>query len=431
MSVDNVLLAAAGLLNSGSGGGGASGGDRPLPVGSAGKYVGYNSSGAGVAITPDSTPTNGSNRLVTSDGVYDALATKQDKLTFDLAPTENSPNSLTSGAVYDALDNLPSGGGVALPDVSASDNGKVLTVVNGEWDKAAAPSGGGSGGLSNDAKEALLALLEKVAYIDESGEEYYSDLEDALYGTTTTGITAVFSPGQTEFVTTDTLESLRQYLTVTLNKSNGTSKPVSDYTLSGTLTRGASVITVTYRSYTTTFTVNVTGEVLMWQGYSANGTREDYPPQNTGENMPFFLFANPDVVPEIDHTVPYVVGSPITSFELEIVTAGTFHVGKINGNTYCVGQQETVVPLSAITNIKTFNLSTGFQKIVFSEPIYLAQGEVLCFGLPEDTARHRWANLSEYNGDDAGFAVRDCVNQATLGTFWNLKQVIGINVYRG
>ena len=36
------------------------------------------------------------------------------------------------------------GGGSSLPSVSSVDNGKVLTVVSGAWDKAA-PSGGGSG----------------------------------------------------------------------------------------------------------------------------------------------------------------------------------------------------------------------------------------------------------------------------------------------
>ena len=36
------------------------------------------------------------------------------------------------------------GGGSDLPAVSAADNGDVLTVVNGAWDKAAPGGGGGS-----------------------------------------------------------------------------------------------------------------------------------------------------------------------------------------------------------------------------------------------------------------------------------------------
>lgn len=208
-----------------SGGGGASGGDRPLPIGSAGKYVGYNSSGTGVAITPDSTPTNGSNKLVTSDGVYDALATKQDKLTFDLAPTENSPNALTSGAVYAALDNLPSGGGE---------------------------------GLSSAAKEALLALLEKVAYIDENGQSYFDALEDALYPPATLlSISAVFNQGSAVIYDTDSLDTLRQYLTVTANYDNGRTENVTSYTLSGTLNAGTSTITVSYSGKTAAFFVTV------------------------------------------------------------------------------------------------------------------------------------------------------------------------------
>ena len=37
---------------------------------------------------------------------------------------------------------IEEGGGAALPEVSATDNGDVLTVVEGEWAKAA-PAGGG------------------------------------------------------------------------------------------------------------------------------------------------------------------------------------------------------------------------------------------------------------------------------------------------
>lgn len=77
----------------------------------------------------DSTPTDGSNNLITSDGVYDsltncvkqseltsaltpyamsssvtsALALKQDILTFDTLPTENSLHPVTSGGVYNAI----------------------------------------------------------------------------------------------------------------------------------------------------------------------------------------------------------------------------------------------------------------------------------------------------------------------------------------
>lgn len=37
------------------------------------------------------------------------------------------------------------------------------------------------GGMSDDVKQALLQIAEKIAYIDENGQDYYDDLYDALY----------------------------------------------------------------------------------------------------------------------------------------------------------------------------------------------------------------------------------------------------------
>ena len=54
--------------------------------------------------TPDSTPTTGSDKLVTSGGVKAALEGKQGTLTFDSTPTANSTNPVTSGGVKVALD---------------------------------------------------------------------------------------------------------------------------------------------------------------------------------------------------------------------------------------------------------------------------------------------------------------------------------------
>ena len=47
--------------------------------------------------------TDGSLKAVTSNAVYDALATKQNTLTFDTAPTSGSTNPVTSGGIYSAI----------------------------------------------------------------------------------------------------------------------------------------------------------------------------------------------------------------------------------------------------------------------------------------------------------------------------------------
>lgn len=46
-----------------------------------------------------------------------------------------------------------------------------------------------SGGLTNDIKEALLNCFQKVAWIDQNGQDYYDALEEALYTVEVTGIT--------------------------------------------------------------------------------------------------------------------------------------------------------------------------------------------------------------------------------------------------
>ncbi len=56
------------------------------------------------ALVMDSTPSSGSTNPVTSNGIYEALATKQNNLSFDSTPTASSTNPVTSGGVKTALD---------------------------------------------------------------------------------------------------------------------------------------------------------------------------------------------------------------------------------------------------------------------------------------------------------------------------------------
>lgn len=120
------------------------------------------------------------------------------------------------------------------------------------------------GGLSDAAKAALLECFAHVAWADEHGQDYYDALYDALYnispGANVTSISAVFNQGGNVIYDTDSLDSLKQYLTVTADWSDGstTTVPSASYTLLGTLTVGTSTITVSYEGHTDTFTVMVT-----------------------------------------------------------------------------------------------------------------------------------------------------------------------------
>lgn len=74
---------------------------------------------------------------------------------------------------------------------------------------------------------------------------------------TLSSIAAVFAQGSAVIYDTDSLDTLKQYLVVTANYSDGTSEEVTTYTLSGTLSKGTSTITVSYGGKTATFDVVV------------------------------------------------------------------------------------------------------------------------------------------------------------------------------
>lgn len=137
---------------------------------------------------------------------------------------------------------------------------------------------GSISGLSEAAKVALLQIAQKIAYIDEHGQDYYNALYDAFYPPAElVGITAVYTQSGTVY-DTDSLESLEADLVVTAEYSDGTSEVItSGYTLSGTLTAGTSTITVAYQGQTATFTVTVTERSLP-EGY----TRVEYVERPTG-----------------------------------------------------------------------------------------------------------------------------------------------------
>ncbi len=97
----------------------------------------YLSGGGGGGVTIDPTPTSGSQNAVSSGGVYDALALKQDNLTFDNSPTPNSNNPVKSNGVYVALDgkfekaggtitgNVTFNGSIILNDLAQIQEGNV------------------------------------------------------------------------------------------------------------------------------------------------------------------------------------------------------------------------------------------------------------------------------------------------------------------
>ncbi len=72
-------------------------------------------------------------------------------------------------------------------------------------------------------------------------------------------ISAQFEQGENVIYTTDTLDSLKQYLTVKGTNNDGSDYgAITEYSLTGSLNAGSSSIIVSYGGFTTTFTVTVT-----------------------------------------------------------------------------------------------------------------------------------------------------------------------------
>lgn len=146
-------------------------------------------------------------------------------------------------------------------------------------------SGGGGTGLSDEAKQALLACFEKVAWIDDNGQDYYAALETALYPPVgLLSISCVYTQSGTVY-DTFSLDSLRSDLVVTAHYDDSSTGTITTYTLSGTLTVGTSTITVSYGGKTTTFTVVVTsGSVSLAPKYYHVGS-DGYPSLSAGDTV--------------------------------------------------------------------------------------------------------------------------------------------------
>jgi len=149
-------------------------------------------------------------------------------------------------------------------------NASDITSLNGSLGDVKADLDALEPGLSDEAKEALLACFKHVAWIDDDGQTYYEALEETLNRShIISSISAVFNQGSTVVYDTDELYSLKQYLTVTATYDDGTTKEVNDYTLNGELVSGTSTITVAYNKKTTTFNVTVTHQAKTIESITA------------------------------------------------------------------------------------------------------------------------------------------------------------------
>lgn len=218
------------------------------------------------------------------------------------------------------------------------------------------PSGSG---LSDEAKQALLALLEKVAYVDENGQTYYDALETALYPPVNlVSISAVYEQSGVVY-DNQTLDSLRANLVVTARYDDTSTQNVTSYTLSGTLATGTSTITVAYGGKTTTFTVVVNHATTQ---YTITNNLTNCSNSNsatvTNENSAYSGTLTVDADYVMDTVAIMMGGTDVTSTAYDSET-GAISIASVTGNVVITA--EAVEDVGYISGEPyTFTITNGY-----------------------------------------------------------------------
>lgn len=156
---------------------------------------------------------------------------------------------------------------------SADKSHELLTEINSSKDRI------------QDIGEAILSVLQHVAFKDDDGADAYDDLHDLIIGVDPlASISATFDG--CVLYESDTLAFLKSHLTVTATytDSRGTVTLTSDqYELSGSLVGGTPTITVLFSTKTTTISPNVYGLAF---------TKKYTNAQNSNANNTIYLNGN-------------------------------------------------------------------------------------------------------------------------------------------
>ena len=238
---------------------------------------------------------------------------------------------------------------------------------------------------------------------------------------TLSSISAVYTQSGTVY-DTDSLDSLKADLVVTATYSDTSTEtvPSTDYTLSGTLTEGTSVITVSYSGKTTTFNVTVTAvpvgytlklsdgdfqlnnavidsSTIKYSTSSASSRRTvvltsgDHPFQDTSSNLTsYYPISVPDdaykVTISITPNTQYVASTLVKwngSYYTTVISGLGWNAGGMSysfapgvdqyitinckynsaGTSYPTNPSEIVIEFETPTTIVTYNLTDGITKL--------------------------------------------------------------------
>lgn len=189
-------------------------------------------------------------------------------------------------------------------------------------------------------------------------------------------ITAVFTQGSAVIYDTDTLNTLKQYLTVTATYADSTTATVTNYTLSGTLTAGTSTITASYGGKTDTFSVTVTATPFEYGVYTPDSVITGGYIDNTGTFVPSGTSSGyiEDYIPVVRssylicyNNAPFTIPSKTTS---AIYSNANWRVTEYDANKEFIKQTQFAGTVDGVTvnthfasRIVTFDSATRFIRL--------------------------------------------------------------------
>ena len=186
-------------------------------------------------------------------------------------------------------------------------------------------------------------------------------------------ISAVYNQGSTAVYPSTNLDSLKNNLTVTATYSDNSNSVISSgYSLSGNLTVGTSIITVTYSGKTTTFNVTVSEESTPGMDSAYSYLKVTVPASATTEQSTLYLSKpvggtmNSLYINDVSKDVPTGVNQVTTSYTLN---EGE-NIIKIKGNFTCWNSKCNINVIQLQKDLTTCRgMYYGCSDLVFSATI--------------------------------------------------------------
>lgn len=188
----------------------------------------------------------------TSGGVYNSVAVQSDSELNDF-----STNPVQNKVIKAALDQIEG----AIPEIDAT------LSVSGKAADAKKTGDEISGlkedlsqlepGLSDEAKQALLACFDKVAWLDGEAPDALAELEAALYADDYPRLSVTFNPNEITIYDDFTEQNIRDLMTVKYYRAVGDYDVITNYSLTYSLTTATTQIIVSYSGLLQTVTTNV------------------------------------------------------------------------------------------------------------------------------------------------------------------------------